>query len=448
MHTYRHLLLIFSSCCLIFLLSACSPFPSGGTSPTPTTGGGTTISSQGNTPTAASGTPTTVPVPPTQTSCPAAGTARAAVTATLALGNHVNLVYTFNQGTADNPTSAILRRYDVRTNGKTDIVTLPRTYIDTAQISTDGQWILFTSTTSGQDVIQMVRMDGQGLQTLHCAPASQHISDVQWSPDQKSAIFVEGQDLSSSTVYLLTLASGTLQPEIAPPSPGSIGVTPQTWLDNTHVYMTGFVANSDAPPQNVYLLDTGKGAHQQVSNLQQVVKVSGFCFSFDSSIDNKNLFLSQCNSSLSSPGGGIALQSPSSISTQPATGGGSQKSIFSNSTLAVTTLRVISSTTMLLIIGNTSGNTSHNGLYKIHTDGSGLTPLTTNGSGQTSSLNPFTQYTWSNLSRDGSTYALKLTSNQGANQALLIGSLSGGSPSTIASFNGTGNVNVVGWTFV
>ena len=48
---------------------------------------------------------TTVPMPPTQTSCPAQGTARAAVTAPLVLGTHQNLVYSTRLGAISNATS-------------------------------------------------------------------------------------------------------------------------------------------------------------------------------------------------------------------------------------------------------------------------------------------------------------------------------------------------------
>src|SRR5579859_6538998 len=99
---------------LILLLAACgssTPPTTGGTSPT-TSGSGTAV--QGQTPgtTPPSGG-LTAPVPPTQTSCPAAGTARAAVMPPLTLGNHPNLVYVVNEYQGHTPTFGTLKRYDV-----------------------------------------------------------------------------------------------------------------------------------------------------------------------------------------------------------------------------------------------------------------------------------------------------------------------------------------------
>ncbi len=444
-HKYHHFFVILSTCCLLFLMTACSLFPS---SPTTTGSTPTASTTQGKTPTSTGGTATatTATMPPTQNTCPATGTARAEVRAPLALGTHQTIVYIFNQGTQDAPTSGIIRRFDARTGLKTDIVNIPGSLIYEAQISADGQWVLFTSKMAGQMALQMVRMDGKGIQTLHCAAKS--LFDVQWSPDQKSLVFFEGADLSSASVMLLTLANGTLQTELLPPAQGSkgaIGASPRTWLDNTHIYMTGFVANSDAPPQDVYILDTAKGANQHYSDLQKIIGISGRCYDLDTSFDNSKLLLSQCKGDFN-PSVGVAEQGPSSITTQPALGGGTQNSIYSSATLAVTTMRVISSTTLLLVIGNTVGDMSKNGLWKMHTDGSGLTRLSTDTAGHFSSLNGFTQLTWANVSRDGTLYAVKSSDAQQTNQNLLVGTLSGSSPATFAAFSGTGSISVVGWT--
>src|SRR5438105_10818858 len=93
---YRHLSLFLFSCCLIALLAACGSGGSTatGAGQTATTGAG----NPGKTPTAGpagssnpgGSTPTTVTV---QTSCPSAGTARAAVMPSLTLGRQQNVVY-------------------------------------------------------------------------------------------------------------------------------------------------------------------------------------------------------------------------------------------------------------------------------------------------------------------------------------------------------------------
>ena len=114
--------------------------------------------------------------------------------------------------------------------------------------------------------------------------------------------------------------------------------------------------------------------------------------------------------------------------------------MYTNPTLAIVTVRVISSTMLLLLIRNLTGDRSHNGVWRMKLDGTGLTRL----ADQFSRLNLMSQSLWSNVSRDGSLYALD--SSNGTTQSLLIGSLAGTSSSAFATFSGAGNVNIVGWT--
>ena len=223
----RHLLFSLLGCCLIILISACG---SGTTqkpraSPTPSTG---------QTPTAST-TPTTAPVSPTLTSCPAPGTARAAVTAPLAQGSHQNIVYIGVQSQGATFVGSTLKRYDVSTGNTTDIVTIKGMFIDYPQVSADGQWLLFVARYSinQQHLLQMVRMDGQGLQTLYCV-TNATLDNVLWSSNQKLVIFSSfNLNNNQGGLYLLHLATGTIQLELKPAvSRPRIGF-PVTWLDNT-----------------------------------------------------------------------------------------------------------------------------------------------------------------------------------------------------------------------
>jgi hypothetical protein len=432
---FREMRLLVACCCLLVLLAACDPFGSSASGPTPTLG----TSDATATPTTGGATPspTTVPMPATQTACPSAGTARAAVFSPLVLGSHQTIVYIFNQGTSPSSSTGEIKRYDASTDNKVIIVHSPKSSIGAAQISADGKWILFTTQISGEGALQLVRMDGQGLQTLYCSSTGQNLSYIQWSPNMQSVIFMDGIDISSDTIYLLDIGSGKLQPEVLPPSLGQIAGLPTAWLDNTHVYMSGFVADSGAPPQSLYLLDTSKGPNQHVTDVQKVFSYSGYCLSFDSSVDHTKLFVSTCHA-IYVPGTPATQQGPSTIIAEPALGG-SQMTVYTTPTLAITTVRVISRTTLLLLIQNLSGDTSHNGLWKMNLDGTGLTRLTTTGG-----LNVMSQSPWSNVSRDGSLYALD--SGNRTTQSLLIGSLAGSSPSAFATFSGAGNLNIVGWT--
>ncbi len=274
-------------------------------------------------------------------------------------------------------------------------------------------------------------MDGQGLQTLYCSAngVQYGVSNLEWSPDQKYVAFLE-----DSNVYLLNIATGTYR--LALSHTNNLSYAPRTWLDNTRLYLTGSLPGTETPPlQNVSLLDITSAKMQKVLNLPVL------CGDFDSSIDGTQLFTSECVASIPSKGG------PSSIKVLPATGG-SGTSIYSTLTYGITTLRVASPDTLLFVVYNTGvGNvdTSHNGLWKIKTDGTGLTRLTTEPADETTFFNPYTQYFWSTVSRDGMWYAVQVvnyTSSSARSSSVLIGPTNGGTPFTLA----TGSVRVVGWT--
>jgi hypothetical protein len=103
----------------------------------------------------------TKPMPPTQTSCPANGQGRPAVTAPLAQGNHHTLVYVDTSSS-----TSTLKSYDASTGQTTNLTSVSGSSLTDAQISMDGQYVLFIS---GRK-LQMIRVDGQGLQTLYCYP--------------------------------------------------------------------------------------------------------------------------------------------------------------------------------------------------------------------------------------------------------------------------------------
>ncbi len=436
----HRLLLSLIGCCLIFLLAACGSGSPPAVGQTPTAGGS-------GTPPAHGGTTSTPTLPPTQTSCPAAGTARAAVMTPLALGSHQNIVYIVNEFQGHNPTFGTLKRYDVTTGNKTEIIKLSNATIADAQISADGQWAVFSASIGGTEKLQLVRLDGQELQTLYCGGSASSYFDLQWSANQQLIAFVS----NSSDIYLLNVQSGSLQRVFHPKTIGSNGIEgyrPETWLDATRLYV--LTQPLDQPADTLSILDITRGNDQDSSNLQVVARVapsqSGFCWNTDSSYDGASLFISQCTGG--DPRGGIT-QGPSTISAEPATGG-SQHTIYESSALAITGMRSITNNTLFYRVANTTGDTSHNGLWKINTDGTGNTFLTSigaNGPSSSLGLNQFTQYPWSNFSRDNSMYALAQATAQNGNvtDSLLFGSLNGGSPTSFASIAGT-ELAIVGWT--
>jgi len=425
-------LISFILCMLILLVAACSsgtPSTSSLTTTNSTSTNHSTVSpSQGQTPSTAPSanggtTPTpvttTVPMPTTQTSCPATGTARAAVLEPLALGSHKNLVYIVNEFSGSTPTFGTLKRYDVATGNKTEIVKLPNTSIDSAQVSADGQWLLFVSNNGGQKKLQAVRMDGQGLQTLYCSSSLQ--PSPQWSTNQQLIAFQENIS-GNPIIYLLHTSDGTLEKVFSQSNPGPRAYELRTWLDNTHLYLVR--TTTDAPPDVLSILDITKGDNQTPNDLKQVVP-SGLG-SFDSSYDGKQLFVNH-------NGCAYGCSGPSDITVQPALGG-TQHTIFSSQQYAVTEIRAVTAKTLLLAIdnepfANNKVDQSHNGLWTIKTDGTALTRLTAYVPNSVTQLNTSSQFPWSNVSRDGSTYAATQISNLQSRSpayAIIIGSLSGG----------------------
>src|SRR5205823_6689414 len=98
--------------------------------------------------------------------------------------------------------------------------------------------------------------------------------------------------------------------------------------------------------------------------------------------------------------------------------------------------------TLLFTVGNETGDLSQNGLWKVGTDGSNPVHLTTSGQ-----LNQSTQFPWSNVSRDGSKYALQIINftPTSTTYTLEYGSLSGGTPVVFASITNV-QLATVGWT--
>jgi eukaryotic-like serine/threonine-protein kinase len=385
-------------------------------------------------------------VPPTQIDCPIAGQARAAITAPLLLGTHSNVVYIVNEGTPTNPTYGTIKRHeaDPTITGGVEISKMAHTSISEAQVSKDGQWVLFVANTNGVSELRLVRVDGKGLQTLYCAPTKETISNSQWSFDQRTIVFNVGSGVDLPTIYLLDVTTGNVQVELTPQA--TLAYAPRTWLDNTHVYLTSSIPNSDAGLRDLYVLDINKGPNQNDKNLQKIVPGLQPCGSFDSSYDSRQLLISTCQIA-SSAGGGLGVPTgPTTITSEAVTGGPARTILALRH--AVTMLRAVTPTTLLLLVENASGDISQNGLWEMNTDGTGLMSLT-NDTQNAQSLCQFSQYAWSNVSRDGSLYALQeIIPNADANKTtynLYYGLMSGGSPYKFASIAGT-QLLLVGWT--
>lgn len=389
----------------------------------------------------------------------------------LVLGHHQNLVFS---------TGINLQRYDTTTGKVTTVVQFNAGTISEAQISADGAWILFINQVSGQSAIQMVRVDGQDLQTLHCAPTGQSIFNLSWSPDQQLVAFDEGTDFfnnsrvpipGAANTYLLQLTTGRLQTLLiqpllpansTAPTPSLVsGYWPLYWIDTTHLFMREYIrccTTGDQLDAQLYSLDTSKGPNQRVSNMHVFTRLDGGSFEgMTLSPDRSKLFLSHCTCGFPA---GIG---PSSITEQSLTGE-RVRTVYTDTTSAITSIVTLNQSALLVLVESYDNAdatvrvyTGQNGLWRINTDGSGWTRLTVDYSNQQTTLNTATQYPWANISRDGTTYAAQTTnmeSESADTQSILyLDSVQGGTtkiiyrgPITSPIDNPQSTLSVVGWT--
>lgn len=453
-------------CLLLTLLAACGTptgvvgTANGGSTQTTTP---VTQSSTSTTPTAPTSAPAqTVPMPPTQTSCPTDGTARPAIMKPLVLGKQQTLVYIYNEIPV-NTTIAYghIMRYTPMTGQKTELVTSGLSILH-AQVSADGQWVLFLSQVDPRGdakhsaMLQLVRMDGQGLQTLYCLPvqnpsgygASVLQPNVQWSTDQQSVLIATDANNTTSTLVLLHLMTGALQTELnITDSQQLYAYTLLTWLDSTRAYVTKTGRQGPPPPTTLYILDITKNKDTQGHDLQPVMsyQVRYDLVSIDSSYDGTQLFKSDC----------LIVSSPfdSTITVGPVTGG-TQKTIYHGAnTICLQAMRVVNRSTLLLVTQinvniNTGASTYQ--VWSLRPDGTGQRvladlPASPQGTYTAYLLNRFTQFPWSNVSRDNSLYALEMYTPDTTHSTLYVGALGGGKLTSFADVS-RGRVDVVGWT--
>ncbi len=437
LNQYRHLLLLMVGCCLV-ICTSCRSASQGATTGNNASAGPALVHYS---------SPTSIPSPSPstqipQTSCPASGTARAAITPPMTSGHTSTLVYYDNAvDPPGNPVSSVLKRYNPVTGQSSAIIRLEYTNIDDAQISPDGQWMLFIFHKSPNNgyAIGLVRVDGGYLQTLYCS-AGGPVGDLQWSPNQKFLMFSEAASPSPPIYWLLEMVNGNIQVEFITPSKFyGIG----TWLNDTRIYL---YEESQVGNYPIYILDTRKGPDQKLENLQLAAKT----LNYTALTPDKTQWISWFNA-----GDPKSPDGPSTISVQP-TIGGKTHLIYSSQTPAVEHVIAISNTVLLVDIENYRGDTSQNGLWSMNIDGTGMkrlmvTHYVQQGLQEIIMLSYDWQIPWSNVSRDGSMYAAQKLGD-GDRVLLIVGSMSGKTlTSTTIASDGTSSglpLQVAGWTML
>ncbi len=440
-------LFCFFICGLIILLTACSSqsTPGGNSGGTGNAATATQSASPG-----AQATSSAQPAPQTSTNCPATNSGRAAVLSPLTHGQDQNLLYVYK----DSSSTWHLRRYDARTGQKTDIYTTAAGQIEDAQVSEDGQWVVFlidfypAMRTAASAEIQMIRLDGQALQTLYCFSISEAYSHfgggsgtgpslpigLQLSPDQKSLLFSVDTNNQQSTIDDLNMANGQIQ-QVYQAADSNFSTSIVTWLDNSDAYLITQGRTQPAPPSTVRLLNLSNKA------ATQVFQGGGHMndLSLDTSFDGTKLYTDDC----------LLAGDPyqSTIAVESSHGGASQTIYQPPAALCVYALRVISSTTILMLVSdrNVSTDVIQTVIMTMNVNGSAQHELASPAPFSSMfSLNPNSQYTWSNISRDGSMYALQEEADNSI-EKLAIGSVNGGDITRFASSTAN-TLTLVGWT--
>ena len=319
-----------------------------------------------------------------------------------------------------------LVRYDLATGKTTTLVqTTSDSIIVEARLSPDKQWLLLRVAMQNLQKIelQVIRTDGSMLQTVYesCAAGIAFGGMDAWSPNGREVAFPD----PATSISVLDLASGRVQRFLLPNN-GSMSYQPAFWADNQHLLVKRS-DGADASRVEVELLDISKGANQTASDLTPITSLPTFCGNIAPGDNGSQLFSSSC-AAFNGNCQGSQVQGPSNVSVLPATSG-AIRTIYSSPSKAVTAIASSGSSSLLIYIENTRGDLSQDGLWKINTDGSGLTRLTT-----TKALAcQYNQYPYplTQIASDGERYALLYM--DGGEQKLIVGSLAGGSPTTISA---------------
>lgn len=451
-HRSRHLSTLF---CLLLLLSACSQPSENRPASTPT-------------PAQATMAPTTSTTSQTQ-SC-----TRSDFASTLPASRHSILVYVTQQGN-----SSFLQRYDTTTGSRQTILqTLSGETIQGANVSPDGQWIVFRSLFQSRVAIQMIGVNGQQLQMLYCAGAQYSIADALLSPDQRTLAFSQEDEYGISTLYLLDMTTGKLRIELSPLQPDYPGTAqgqtqttlmservpsslnlrttdrlailpfnslagkhpliyvPMKWASNTSLYVYGTIRVSGAIiHQLALLLDTRKDVTQQGSNLKLIATSDQnfSCQDDDVTPDNVRLV---CSAFIFTS----LFNTPNVIKMWPITGG-PQRVVFQGQPGESIIARALTNYTLLFLFTKGNGLPT---LCIINTDGSGLLQLmaapTTDSDLEFASSS---YLPWSITSRDGEYYALTMSDITRNSSSVIVGNLNGGQAKTIAS--SANLIQIAGW---
>ncbi len=224
------------------------------------------------TPAQGTATPVSEQLPAVQTSCPATGTARAAVMPAMPTASQRGILY-LSEG-INNSSPVQIKRYDVTTSTTTTLFTAAPSFSSlwqaSAVSSSDKQWLAFTTSQNDTYAIHLMRADGKELQTLYCT-SDTFTNPVSWSPNQHYLILsTEEQNGVTAHLTLIDLTSGIIREILDLPGAAYIQVV--NWVGDTGIYVssTGGGESVCGNYKLSLLSDVTKDSSQQESNLQAI----------------------------------------------------------------------------------------------------------------------------------------------------------------------------------
>ena len=447
--------------CLLFLLCSCSTNTTGSISSTSTPQ--TSNTSATSTPTAATTpafTPTTLP---TQTDCPAEGTARAAVMPPLPISSHASIVYSSVQGTKPD-SKLILAKYDTVTTTTTEILQTDNN-IRPIQLSANGQWILLSSydPITKPRKLQLLRLDGKEFQTLYCSNNYAIGYTPSLSPDQKNLLFSEVLT-NEQVLYRLELSTGKLSKVLSLANDhATLPIYDAIkWISNTSLYVTT-TPHSGVGGEDPFCLryrwglylvnDILQDVTQQNTNLTEIKIESSnpknHCTDYDMQ-SNQQIFFNDITTANDA-------RMPDTIKTQKI-GDTTASTIYNHPGQYIRDLRMLTPTSLIFSVVNAKFSSEvelagtqppgveNDGIWKINTDGSGLTRLVTMQPGEMPSFPELSYTPRFTVSHDGSMYAFSIGNRISSQNRIVYGSISGGEVKTIANVNNS--YGFISWTQV
>lgn len=460
--------------CLVFFISACSSYAA---TPQPTH---TDTAQTAAVPTRPAPTPalTPTPIPAVQTDCPPANTARAAVMSPLTTTtSHPNLVYLYGTNNGVQPggnkeeTTFLMRRLDTTNGQKSDILKLSVTggndiAIMDSRISPDKQWILFSTYMAHTIKLQLVRMDGQELQTIYCEPYRDFdFFNLSWSPDQKYILFSgPGQTLHNYDLYALNMTNGKVQDILQPSAPPvtypvSVNVdVPMKWLNSSSL-LIAHIGTGGMTPADYFsfaiLNVTSASTTQEDTSLQQVTiphiasakDWGDNCGDMDSNADGTQLLYSTCLSTNT-----MGFYGTATIEMLPLQGGNA-RIIYTDKKHLIANTRFATPDTILFVTENEDFTDPQ--LWKIDTDGTNLTRVfdARDGFGWPGYPIQYKTDKYFPITSDGTIFAYYYRSHFNNDLIAAYGTTAGGNSVISAkgsdlSNGSSSSINLLGWTTI